>query len=275
MSKKTSKTAQKIGRPKKAAAKAKTATATPKKKAATTASVKKAPVKAVAKKPSVKKAAPKKTTSKKAAAKTSKSVAVKSAPVKKKASLRSKTKAAPQKVSAATSSQPQAAAPKAPKAKAQPYNLFTTAQQAFPTMCGVGMPLSPFKEMEKLMSKSKTSYDNINAQMSGMVQESFESFMQSSTALAKGCEDIIRTSVSMVQSSAEKQHKMMQKIMNSKDISDISSASNEIAQNGMDDLMSNATKLSELSVRVLTESIDPINNQLSKGYAKFTEAMAA
>ena len=49
----------------------------------------------------------------------------------------------------------------------------------------------------------------------------------------------------------------------------------EIAQASLDDIMSAATKLSEMSVKLLTESAEPISEQMGKTMRKASEAVAA
>lgn len=131
------------------------------------------------------------------------------------------------------------------------------------------------KEMEQMMKQGKTQFDQIAKDATDMGRESMEAWVKSSTIFAKGCEDIVRTAMSLAQASAEKQTKYVQQAMSSKTINEWSETQNKIAQANFDDFMSNATKISEMSVKLLNESIEPINEQATKTVQKATESMAA
>ena len=67
----------------------------------------------------------------------------------------------------------------------------------------------------------------------------------------------------------------MKKLISSKTINEFSDAQNKIAQTSFDDFMSGATKISEMGVKILTEAIEPINDQVAKSVQKATDAVAA
>jgi phasin family protein len=63
--------------------------------------------------------------------------------------------------------------------------------------------------------------------------------------------------------------------MSSKTLNEWAETQNKIAQANLDDMMSAATKLSEMSVKLLSESAEPISEQMGKSIRKASEAMAA
>jgi phasin family protein len=129
--------------------------------------------------------------------------------------------------------------------------------------------------MEKIMSQSKSQMDRIAQDASNFGREGFEAFIQSSTIFAKGFEEIARTAMALSQSAAEKQAQFLNQAMSSKTLNEWTDIQNKIAQSNLDDLMSAATKLSEMSVKVMTESAEPINEQMGKSIRKASETMAA
>lgn len=129
--------------------------------------------------------------------------------------------------------------------------------------------------MEKIMSQSKSQMDKIAQDASNFGREGFEAFMQSSTIFAKGFEELARTAIALGQSSAEKQAQFLNKAMSSKTLNEWAETQNKIAQASLDDIMSAATKLSEMSVKLLTESAEPISEQMGKTIRKASEAVAA
>lgn len=129
--------------------------------------------------------------------------------------------------------------------------------------------------MEKIMSQSKSQMDKMAQDASNFGREGFEAFMQSSTIFAKGFEEIARTAIALSQSAAEKQAQFLNKAMSSKTLNEWAETQNKIAQASLDDIMSAATKLSEMSVKLLSESAEPISEQMGKSIRKASEAMAA
>lgn len=131
------------------------------------------------------------------------------------------------------------------------------------------------KEMETVMAQTKTQFEKFNSEFGKIGQDGFEAFFKSISIFAKGSEDIIRTSVSLAQSSAEKQSKYMKDALSSKTLNEWTDVQNKIAQASFDDFMAGATKISELSVKTLSESVEPFNEQISKGIKKASETIAA
>lgn len=202
-------------------------------------------------KPAAKKAAPKKTAARKTAAK-------KTAPRKKVAAK--KTASAARVVSGNTSSP---AFAKKYAGGAQAFNPFL-----------LSAPPSNLA-MEKMMTQGKSQFDKLAKDANDAGREGFEAFIKSGTIFARGLEDIIRTSMALAQDSAEKQTQFLKEAMSSKTLNEWTEAQNKIAQANFDDFMAGATKISELSVKVLSEASEPINEQLSKGIKKATESLAA
>ncbi len=129
--------------------------------------------------------------------------------------------------------------------------------------------------MEKIMSQSKSQMDKIAQDASALSRESFEAFTKSSSIFTKGFEEITRTVMALAQGAAEKQTQFMNKALSSKTLNEWAEAQNKMSQASLDDMMSAAAKLAEMSVKVLTESAEPINEQLSKSVRKARESMAA
>lgn len=136
-------------------------------------------------------------------------------------------------------------------------------------------PQQSNQAMEKIMSQSKSQMDKMAQDASNFGREGFEAFMQSGTIFAKGFEEIARTAIALSQSAAEKQAQFINQAMSSKTLNEWAETQNKIAQASLDDLMSAATKLSEMSVKLMTESAEPINEQMGKSIRKASEAMAA
>jgi phasin family protein len=129
--------------------------------------------------------------------------------------------------------------------------------------------------MEKTMTQKTKQFEKFTGEAGEFGKAGFEAFMKSGTIFAKGFEDIFRTSMTLAQSAAEKQAQYVKDALSSKTLNEWTEAQNKIAQASFDDFMSGATKLTEMSVKLLTEGTEPINEQLGKGIRKASESMAA
>ncbi|MAE51648.1 MAG: hypothetical protein CMH27_07540 [Micavibrio sp.] len=129
--------------------------------------------------------------------------------------------------------------------------------------------------MEKMMTQGKTQFDKLAKDATDMNREHVEACVKSSTIFAKGCEDMMKTMMSIAQSAAERQGKFFKEAMSAKTLNEWTEVQNKIAQTNFDDFMSSATKLTEMSVKVLNEAVEPINAQVTKGIQQASKSMAA
>ena len=79
----------------------------------------------------------------------------------------------------------------------------------------------------------------------------------------------------MTQTAVEKQAEFTKQLMSSKTLNEYAEAQNKIAQANFDEFMAGATKLSEMSVKVLSEASEPLNSQMNKAVQQANKAMAA
>lgn len=198
-----------------------------------------------AKKPAAKKTVKKKTAAKKPAAK--KTVSKKAAP-KKKVAAKKKTAA---KKSTTTAK---------------------TAKPASSSARNTGNINNP--TMEKMMAQGKVNFEKLTQDATDMGRENVEAMIKSSTIFAKGFEDMMRTAMSFAQNTAEKQSKYVKEVLGSKTIHEYTEVQNKIAQANFDDFMSNTTRLTELGVKTLNESLEPLNSQITKGMQKASKMAA-
>jgi phasin family protein len=136
-------------------------------------------------------------------------------------------------------------------------------------------PTNSFIKMEKTMTPGKAQFDKFTNEATSAGREGFEAFNRSMAVFAKGCEDFMRASISIAQSSAEKQAQLAKEAMSSKSLNEWADVQNRIAQSNFDDAMAAATTLSEIGVRILSESTAPLNNQFSKNLKRASDSAAA
>lgn len=125
------------------------------------------------------------------------------------------------------------------------------------------------------MSKTTQQFDSFVKEAQNFNAEYSEACKKSGTIFAKGVEDIMSTMMSLTQQSAEKQSQFFKDVMGCKTINEFADAQNKIAQTNFDDFMSGATRISEIGVKILTESAEPVSAQVTKAVEKATQAVAA
>lgn len=134
----------------------------------------------------------------------------------------------------------------------------------------------PFKPaqyyMEMIMTKNPMQFDQIAQEATAASRESLEAVSKSCSIFAKGYESLMRTSMEMSQTAAEKQASYAKEAMSCKTLNEFTEMQNKIAQSNFDDFMSSMTKLSEMSTKIITETAEPINEQMTKAAEKVTKA---
>lgn len=161
--------------------------------------------------------------------------------------------------------------PVAPKENKAAASAFETLTAPFDLKSFTGFNLFG---MEKIMTKQDFKFDQFTTEAASAGREQLEAFMKFQTTFTKGFEEILRTAASLTQSSAEKQAEYTKQLMGAKTINEFSVAQNKIAQASFDEFMASATKLSEMSVKLMNESMAPLNDQMSKGMQKAAKKAA-
>ena len=124
------------------------------------------------------------------------------------------------------------------------------------------------------MTQTTQQFDAFFKDTNAAGREGYDAFVKSSTIFAKGFEEIVKTSVALAQDAAEKQTQYIKDAMSSKTLNEFTEAQTKIAQANFDDFMAGATKISELSAKLLTEASEPINEQMAKSVKQATKTAA-
>ncbi len=126
------------------------------------------------------------------------------------------------------------------------------------------------------MGKATTNqFDRMMKDTSEFNAQYSDAYSKSSAIAMKGFEDIVGAVMSLAQDTAEKQASYFKEAMSVKTINEFAEVQNKVAQANFDDFMSGMTKISEISVKVLSESVEPVNAQMTDAIHKATQAMAA
>lgn len=125
------------------------------------------------------------------------------------------------------------------------------------------------------MSTQKDQFEKITQDASAISRDAAEACSRSSTLFWKGCESLMKACMSLSQDCVEKQTSFFKKALSSKTLNEFTEAQNEAAQESFNDMMSGATKVSEICIKICTESLEPINDQISKTVKKASQSKAA
>ncbi|MBI1300817.1 MAG: hypothetical protein GC137_04070 [Alphaproteobacteria bacterium] len=133
--------------------------------------------------------------------------------------------------------------------------------------------------MEEMMSKTTTKtapqFDKIIKDTADFGAQYSDACSKSSAIWMKGVEDIMSAMTNLAQTTAEKQAAFVKEAMGSKTFSEFAHVQNKMAQTSFDDFMTGATKISEISAKILTDSVEPVSAQMSEAVQKASKAMAA
>lgn len=139
---------------------------------------------------------------------------------------------------------------------------------------GFTAPTTP-KSMESMMSKTQSSYDAFSRDGNAALKAGMEAWAQSGKICAERMQEIVSTCVSMCQNASEKQAANLQKLMGCKTINELTDCQNKLAQQSFDELMSTMTRMTEMTIKMATEAIEPINDQWGRAIKKTTDNLAA
>lgn len=164
---------------------------------------------------------------------------------------------------------------KKPVAKKSPAAPLTSKPAASLAAFTKGFPqFQPFK-LETNMFQGNKQFDKISQDAAVMGQAQMDALVKSTTIFTKGMEDIMKTCLEICQEAGEKSQTVAKTIMSCKTINEFADVQTKLAQASFDEFMTNATKISEKSVKVCTDALEPINDQMGKAMKKASEAMAA
>jgi phasin family protein len=132
-----------------------------------------------------------------------------------------------------------------------------------------------FDSMESVMTNYKDQYEKMTGGASASVQESMESCMKSYTTFAKGAEKVMKTIAELAQDSAQRNSEAIKSLMASRTLNEFAEAQNKLAQQNFDEAMSAATKISEMTIKLFSEALEPINGQMTKAMTSAMKKNAA
>jgi len=105
----------------------------------------------------------------------------------------------------------------------------------------------------------------------------FEAWMKTTNIWMDGTQTLWKTCNDMTTAAREQQAQAMKQFMSCKTLNDMTETSTRVAQETMEQAMTNATALSEKTIKVCMDTMEPMNDTITKGFqtAKKTTSKAA
>lgn len=130
-----------------------------------------------------------------------------------------------------------------------------------------------FKEIT--MFKGNKQFDKFTQDAAVLGQDQMDAIVKSTTIFQKGMEELVKVASQIAQDAGEKNAAATKALMSCKTLNEFADAQSKLAQSSYDQFLSNATKLSEMGVKVCTDTFAPINDQVGKTIKKATDSAAA
>lgn len=137
------------------------------------------------------------------------------------------------------------------------------------------LPKNDFFKMEMDLMKPNKQFEKLTQDATALGQDQLDALIKSTAIFQKGLEEIVKVTTQIAQEAGESNASATKALFACKTLNELADAQTKLAQTSFDTFMSNATKLSELSVKVCTDSLAPINDQMGKSIKKASETMAA
>ena len=128
--------------------------------------------------------------------------------------------------------------------------------------------------METFMT-SNAHIDQFSKDALLSVKEGSEAFVKASSLTMKGFETYLKTVSDLFQDTTEKHSEAVKDLMKCKTLNELTEKHNDLAQQAFDEMITNTAKLSELSVKICSDTLEPLNEHFTKTYKKVSSNLAA
>jgi phasin family protein len=127
------------------------------------------------------------------------------------------------------------------------------------------------EQFEKANELAFKSYD----EFADFGKETFEAVVESSNIFAKGAEVIGKEVAAFAQASVETNMATAKKLFTAKNVQELLDLQGKWAKQSFDNLLSETTKLQDMSMKVATESSAPISARVNAAVEKISKPLAA
>lgn len=112
-------------------------------------------------------------------------------------------------------------------------------------------------------------------EMANFNKTGFDAWMRTANIMMDSTQNILKTCTDMANQARETQTNAAKQLMSCKTLNDVTETSTKIAQDMTEQVMSNATTLSERTIKVCMETMEPLNDTVNKGFKTAKKATKA
>ncbi len=127
------------------------------------------------------------------------------------------------------------------------------------------------EQMDKVSKQVFSAYD----ELAGFQKENVDAVLASSTVLAKGMENLSKAVMAFSQAQIEQSMAAAKAMAGVKTLRELVDLQTEFARTSFDAMIAEATKVSEMSVKVANEAIEPISARVNATVEKMGKFKAA
>ncbi|MEQ8831723.1 MAG: phasin family protein [Alphaproteobacteria bacterium] len=127
------------------------------------------------------------------------------------------------------------------------------------------------EQVEKASTAALKSYD----EFATLNKDTVDAYVKAGNVFAKGFEDLGKTVFAFAQSQAETNVNAAKALMSAKTINDVVEIQSDLARTQFDAFVAEGTKVSEMSLKVANETVEPIQAQFNVVVEKMMKPVAA
>ncbi len=127
------------------------------------------------------------------------------------------------------------------------------------------------ENFQKASDATLKSYDDMVA----LNKKNVDALIQASTIVAKGAEELSKAAMAFQKASMENSVEMAKKFATCKDANELVSLQSSFTKESYEKLVSEAKKLSDMSNKVATEALAPIQVRINENMEKMSKPIAA
>ena len=127
------------------------------------------------------------------------------------------------------------------------------------------------EQVEKVSSSAFKSYGDFAA----LGQETFEAYVRSGAVFAKGFESLNKELMNFARDTFDSNVKTAQALFGAKTLREAIDLQSEFSRTSLDNVLSESAKLTEMSVQMANEAIQPIQTRATVAFEKIIKPIAA
>ena len=127
------------------------------------------------------------------------------------------------------------------------------------------------EQVEKASTVALKSYDDF----ASYNKDAVDAYVKAGNVMSKGFEDLGKTIFAFAQSQAESNVSAAKAMMSAKTLNDLVEIQTDLARSQFDAFVAESTKVSEMSLKVANETVEPIQAQFTVVVEKMMKPIAA